>query len=104
MTKMFKVLGKRGRVTIPLEVREELGYSCNDILSFTAQDNGTLLIKKEKICDNCIVQLKAAEEQKKDSDSIMELLDSLTDSQQRYPHSPFGEMGRKTIRKRRSYG
>ena len=37
MTKPIKILGKRGRVTIPFEIRQALGYTDNDILSFTAQ-------------------------------------------------------------------
>jgi len=34
MNKIYKVLGKRGRITIPYEIRMEKGFSYNDILSF----------------------------------------------------------------------
>ena len=79
MTKPIEILGKRGRVTIPFEIRQALGYTDNDILSFTAQPDGTLLVQREKLCDDS--EKKTAE--KRTSDSVMELLDSLPDSQQR---------------------
>lgn len=79
MTKPIKILGKRGRVTIPFEIRQALGYTDNDILSFTAQPDGTLLVRREKLCDDG--EEEPAE--KRTSDSVMELLNSLPDSQQR---------------------
>ena len=81
MTKPIKILGKRGRVTIPFEIRQALGFSDNDILSFTAQPDGTLVVRREKLCDDCEEKQEPAE--KRTSDSVMELLDSLPDSQQR---------------------
>ena len=81
MTKPIKILGKRGRVTIPFEIRQALGFSDNDILSFNAQPDGTLLVRREKLCDDCGEKQEPTE--KRTSDSVMELLDSLPDSQQR---------------------
>ena len=79
MTKPIKILGKRGRVTIPFEIRQALGFSDNDILSFTAQPDGTLVVRREKLCDDC--NEEPAEE--RTSESLMKLLDALPDSQQR---------------------
>ena len=81
MNKPVKILGKRGRVTIPYEIRQALGFTDNDILSFTAQPDGTLLVRREKLCDDSEEKQEPAE--KRTSDSVMELLDSLPDSQQR---------------------
>ena len=81
MTKPIKILGKRGRVTIPYEIRQALGFTDNDILSFTAQPDGTLLVRREKLCDDGEEKQEPAE--KRTSDSVMKLLDSLPDSQQR---------------------
>ena len=81
MTKPIKILGKRGRVTIPYEIRQALGYNDNDILSFNAQPDGTLLVRREKLCDDCGEKQEPTE--KRTSDSVMKLLDSLPDSQQR---------------------
>lgn len=54
MTKLYRVLGKRGRITIPYEIRQRVGFSYNDVLSFTeASDGRTVTVKREKICDNC---------------------------------------------------
>lgn len=54
MVKMFRVLGKRGRVTIPHEIRQRVGFGYNDILSFTETADGrTVVVRREKICDDC---------------------------------------------------
>ncbi len=50
---IYRVMGKRGRITIPYEFRQQVGFGYNDVLSFTRQDDNTVLVKREKICDNC---------------------------------------------------
>ena len=52
MNKIYRVLGEKGRITIPFELRENLNVKSNDILSFSADEN-QIIITKEKICDNC---------------------------------------------------
>lgn len=47
--KILRILGKRGRVTIPFEIREIVGFGYNDVLSFTVNDEDTVTIKKERI-------------------------------------------------------
>ena len=32
--RMLRILGKRGRITIPYEIRKKLGFQPNDVLSF----------------------------------------------------------------------
>ena len=54
MLKIYRVLGKKGRITIPFEIRQRIGFRYNDVLSFTQQDDGSVLVRKEKICDNCM--------------------------------------------------
>lgn len=54
MKKLYRILGKRGRITIPYEIRQRVGFGYNDVLSFTEADDGrTVIVKREKICDNC---------------------------------------------------
>ena len=53
MNKLYRVLGKRGRITIPYEIRRRVGFQYNDVLSFTEQDGRTVVVRREKICDNC---------------------------------------------------
>ncbi len=50
--KIYRVLGKRGRITIPFAIRSEVGISSNDILSFASNGN-QVVITKEKICNDC---------------------------------------------------
>ena len=50
--KTYRVLGQKGRTTIPLSIRMRLGLRCGDVLSF-AEENGAVTVRKEKICDLC---------------------------------------------------
>ena len=52
MAKIYRVLGKEGRVTIPEEIRGDIGFKYNDILSFQKSGN-TIIIRREKVCTNC---------------------------------------------------
>ena len=39
---IYRVMGKRGRITIPYEFRQQVGFGYNDILSFTKQDDNKI--------------------------------------------------------------
>lgn len=81
---IYRVMGKRGRITIPYEFRQQVGFGYNDILSFTKQDDNTVLVKREKICDNCSGRKANAANHVPDTGmTLRELLDSLTPAQQR---------------------
>ena len=75
MGKIFKILGKKGRITIPYEIRSKLGFTYNDVVSFEDKGNGCVVIKKEKIRDSCNKPAEA-------DMSILEYLDSLTPVEQ----------------------
>ena len=78
MTKLYRILGKRGRITIPFEIRQRVGFSYNDVLSFTESPDGrTVTVKREKICDNC----SGTKEAEKDNEMTLE--DFLGGQQQR---------------------
>ena len=54
MVQMLRILGKRGRITIPYEIRQRVGFKYNDVLSFTETTDGTsVVVKREKLCNNC---------------------------------------------------
>ena len=54
MGKIYRILGKRGRITLPYEIRKQVGFSQNDVLSFVASEDGrSVVVKREKICDCC---------------------------------------------------
>lgn len=79
MLTMYRVLGKRGRITIPYEIRQRIGFRYNDILSFTQQDDGSVLVKREKICDNCI----DIADDYSENITLEDFLDSLSEEEQR---------------------
>ena len=83
MIQMFRILGKRGRITIPFEIRQRVGFACNDILSFTeTPDGGSVIVKREKICDNCAAE-KPQRTEAEDTITLFDFLNSLSAEQQR---------------------
>lgn len=75
-TKLLRILGKRGRITIPLEIRQRVGFAYNDVLSFTESEDGkSVVIRREKLCDDC--QGKTVRAMTDDRTMLLELLDSL---------------------------
>ena len=77
--KLYRFLGKRVRITIPYEIRKYMGLRHNDILSFTQQNDGSVLMKREKICDDCI----SIEDECTNDVSLEDFLDSLSEEEQR---------------------
>ena len=54
MKKLLRILGKRGRITIPFEIRQRVGFAYNDVLSFTESSDGrSVIVRREKLCDDC---------------------------------------------------
>lgn len=53
MNKILRILGKRGRITIPYELRQSLGYKYNDLISMTPQSDGSIVIRHEDACTHC---------------------------------------------------
>ena len=81
MKKMYRVLGKRGRVTIPHEIRQRVGFGYNDVLSFTeGADGRTVIVRREKICDNCKPMTPTP--QNEDEVTLYDFLNSLSPAQQ----------------------
>ncbi len=69
--KNYKTPGKRGRITIPFAIREELGIEQNDVLSFELQDDGAVVIRTEPRCCAC------HEDDQPSVVSLQEILDEL---------------------------
>lgn len=69
--KIYKILGKRGRITIPFAIREELGLEQDDVLSFELQDDGAVVIRMEPRCCGC------HENEQPNVISLQEILDEL---------------------------
>jgi AbrB family looped-hinge helix DNA binding protein len=79
MHKIYRILGKRGRITIPFEIRQRIGFRYNDVLSFTQQDDGSVVVRREKLCDNSQYLAEEFEE----NYTLEDFLDSLSEQEQR---------------------
>lgn len=79
MIKIYRVLGKKGRITIPFEIRQRIGFRHNDVLSFMELDDSSVVVRKEKICYNC----KESEEDFEENFTLEDFLDSLSEEEQR---------------------
>lgn len=77
MNKIYKILGKRGRITIPYELRVRHGYAYNDIISFEDTGKG-ILVKREKVCSNC----HSVADKPTDEITLLEFLDGLSPEEQ----------------------
>ena len=79
--KMYKILGKRGRITIPYNIRMRMGFKYNDVITFEEQDDNSVIIRREKICNDCA---KADKEEKATQEiTLLDFLDGLSASEQR---------------------
>ena len=79
MAKLFRILGKRGRITIPYEIRQRVGFRYNVVLSFVeCADGRSVLVKREKVCDNC----KREQPVKDDEVTLFDFLNGLSPEQQ----------------------
>lgn len=81
MMQMLRILGKRGRITIPYEIRQRVGFKYNDVLSFTETADGrSVVVRREKICDNCKQNKPTV---KTDEVTLLDFLNNLSPEQQR---------------------
>ena len=83
MTKLYRILGKRGRITIPYEIRKRGGLSCNDVLSFAEQDDRTVIVRREKICNDCRKAPGALDKPEPEGITLLDFLDSPSAKEQR---------------------
>lgn len=81
--KINKILGKLGRITIPYEIRLKMGFKYNDVVSFEEQDNNTVIIRREKICDGCKKDAPNPVEKPTDEITLLDFLDGLSAAEQR---------------------
>ena len=85
--KLYRILGRRGRITIPHEICTRVGYTYNDVLSITeAEDGRSIIIKRELLCDDCKgtrnQKNTEAKENEKDGITLLEFLNGLTEAEQ----------------------
>lgn len=52
MPKIYRFLGKSGRTTIPYPLRVAMNLKRYDLVSYEL-DGDTIIVRREKVCDNC---------------------------------------------------
>ena len=77
MNKIYRILGKKGRITIPFEIRMRQRFSSNDVISFEEKVDHTIIIRREKICDHC--KIGAVEKET----ALFDVINSLKPSEQK---------------------
>jgi bifunctional DNA-binding transcriptional regulator/antitoxin component of YhaV-PrlF toxin-antitoxin module len=93
MKKIYRILGQRGRITIPYAIRVKLGFNADDVLSFKeSKDGKSVIICREKICDGCQSKTSCVAKPKKgklrvdaaeDKITLYDFLNGLSPEQQR---------------------
>ena len=73
--KIYRVIGNEGRVTIPCVLRACVGFEPNDVVSFEMISEDPVLVRREHLQEQSTPQTEMP--------SLKELLESLTESQQR---------------------
>ena len=73
--KIYRVIGNEGRVTIPCVLRACVGFEPNDVVSFEMISEDTVLVQRERLVEQPVSQPEMP--------SLKELLEGLTESQQR---------------------
>ena len=82
MNTMYRILGRHGRITIPYEMRQRVGFSFNDVLSFTESADGkSVIVKREKICDSC--KREKLPDRCGDEMTLLDFLNGLSEAEQR---------------------
>lgn len=83
MAQMLRILGKRGRITIPYDIRQRVGFRQNDVLSFTeAPDGRSVMVRREKLCDHCKSEAMHSKQAEPDTVTLFDFLNGLSDEQQ----------------------
>ncbi len=51
--KIYRIIGKQGRITIPYEMRQKIGFAPNDVISFESDvlDDRSIVVRREMLCD-----------------------------------------------------
>ena len=80
MNKIYRILGKRGRTTIPYAIRVRLGLRHNDLISFE-EDGDTVIVRREKVCDECNDFLDDIDEMGEDNNVLFDFVDDLSDKE-----------------------
>lgn len=76
MSKVFRLIGRKGRTTVPFEIRVRMKLGYNSLISYEVKDDDTVILRREKVCDGC-------KDQKVKEGSILDVINSLSATEQK---------------------
>ena len=79
MSKIYRLIGKEGRTTIPFDIRLKMRIGYNSLLSYEMKDENTIILRREKVCDHC------SDHGIKEG-SILDVVNSLSETEQKALH------------------
>lgn len=74
--KLYRVLGREGKITIPLAMRQHIGFQDSDIVSFELISRDAVLVRRERILSRDGVPIDA------DMPSLKDFLEGLSEEEQ----------------------
>ena len=74
--KLYRVLGREGKVTIPHAMRQYIGFQDSDIVSFELISRDAVLVRRERIVNRDGVPIDA------DMPSLKDFLEGLSEEEQ----------------------
>ena len=74
--KLYRVLGNEGRITIPWDMRQIIGFRPGNIVSFYLVDDRSILVRKEVLCVPDRIPYEIS-----DHGPLLEFLESLSEKQ-----------------------
>ena len=48
--KIFRIIGREGRITIPWAIRQKVGFRPDDVVSFQLMEDDSVLVRRESTC------------------------------------------------------
>ena len=88
MEKVYKLIGKKGRTTVPFEIRMKMRIGYNSLVSYEMKDENTVILRKEKISIRAIATRITTESNSTATDEPLETAVSI----QPYISAYFTEM------------
>ena len=87
--KMYRIIGKNGRITIPYEIREKIGFAPNDVISFESDvlDDRSVIVRREMLCDmDDVFDEELMDEEmtgeENSDEALLDFINSLSDDEQ----------------------
>lgn len=88
--KMYRIIGKNGRITIPYEMRQKIGFEPNDVISFESDvlDDRSVIVRREMLCDmDDVFDEELMDEEmtgeENSDEALLDFINSLSEEEQR---------------------